>query len=506
MAVKQPKSGAGKTSDMSIVLPKKLVSSLKSRINPKESVDPGGKILNNEALYGLYNTSISQVRNQTNPTALLRFLARSEGPLATAVHNLVQVASTEYTAMAYNTADNTFSPEGSDNAESVIAQLDTLYDYTAGFSIKRPIDETIQMLLRECVLTNGCAAEMVLNEFFLPDRIQVVPLETVEWRKDPKGKKGDPNIRILPAQIVTGQSDPVILDIPTFWVHRMPGDPTALYPSSMLEASIKLLIYFEEFLEDIRRSVRGSGHARQVITLDLEKIKNAAPPAIRSDVKKLTEWCTAFRDTVQSEIEKIEPEDALVLFDTTTYKFESANFGTKTDYTPMMSVISAMAATAMKTPPSAIGMRVDGASGVASVESMIFLKSASALHAPVEGLMSRLLTLACRLRGVDVYVKFKFDPCDLRPKLELESFLTMKYQRIYNLLQYGFITDDEAAYMLGMGRRPPGAPPLMGTEFQSGGSAAAGADNLPIRPGDTPAGKALQPDKKVPRKAGGRSQ
>jgi hypothetical protein len=251
--------------------------------------------------------------------------------------------------------------------------------------------------------------------------------------------------------------------------------------------------------------VRQSGHARQTVSLDIEKATKTAPREVQNDPKKLQEWLLGIQKAVKDELESISPEEAVILFSTATYKIESPSFGNKIDYTPMLNVLSGMWATSMKTPPSALGMRLDsGSSGESNVETLIFLKSAKGIQSPVETAISRALTLSCRLLGADVYVKFEFDPLDLRPELELESFVTMRQTRILEQLSLGFISDDEAAVRLKTGPRPDGAPKLSGTFFMD--SKPAQDQNLPVTPGDTPIGKTLQPDKKVPRKAGGKSQ
>lgn len=135
-----------------------------------------------------------------------------------------------------------------------------------------------------------------------------------------------------------------------------------------------------------------------------------------------------------------------------------------------------------------------------SVETLIFLKSAKALHTPVETVMSRILTLGCRLLGMPVTVWFRLDSLDLRPDMELEAFKAMRESRILDKLSLGLISDDEAAVELDCFPRPEGAPNLSGTMFRNN------SQNYETHPGDSAMGRALQPDKDAPRKAGGRSQ
>ena len=126
---------------------------------------------------------------------------------------------------------------------------------------------------------------------------------------------------------------------------------------------------------------------------------------------------------------------------------------------------------------------------------------ARGIQRPVEEVMSRILTLAVRMYGVDTYVRFAFSPINLRPEDELEAFKTMHQARILEQLSEGFLTDEEAAQALGTGPRAPGAPPLSGTGFMRGNS---GIDATKASPNSDPQGRALQSGS--PQKAGGKSQ
>jgi hypothetical protein len=156
----------------------------------------------------------------------------------------------------------------------------------------------------------------------------------------------------------------------------------------------------------------------------------------------------------------------------------------------------------MKTPPSVLGLRLEGGSQqMGSVETLIYMKTAKALHTPVETVMSRVLTLACRLLGHPVTVWFRLDPLDLRPERELEAFLTMRESRLLDRLSLGLISDDEFAIETDCFPRPEGAELLSGTMFRHNGN-----NTIETHPGDTAMGRELQPDKDAPRRGGGRSQ
>jgi hypothetical protein len=130
-----------------------------------------------------------------------------------------------------------------------------------------------------------------------------------------------------------------------------------------------------------------------------------------------------------------------------------------------------------------------GSQNVASTEALLSTKLAASFQKPVEAVLSRALTLAVRMYGVDVYVKARFNDIELRPKSELEAHMSMRQQRVLELLSLGRITDDEAQSMLGLGSIPESAEELSGTMFLD----KKGMDTLPAS-GTNAINRNLQPD------------
>lgn len=477
---------------LTVVVPPGIIGAIKSRSDPSRQPERGATITQNP-IYPVLDTSIRTLRQHQSVVELIRHLARVEGPFATAVHNIVEVAASKYTILAYDATTHALSVEGTTLAMSIAENMDTPMDY-GGSTKKTSIAGTVKTMLREALLTGIVTAELALNKASLPDYIQVVGGETLDW-----ADAGDGGV--YPVQTQAGKNEPVSLDIPNFFYAHLNPDPDTVAPRSMMEACLKILVYFEEFMEDIRRSVRVAGHNRMTIELDAEKISKTAPRDVQSDAGKLSSYLNSVRSAVELQLAQISPEQALVHYNTAKPDVLQSGSGTKIDYTPLLNVVAGQYATSMKTPPSVLGLRLEGGSQqMGSVETLIFLKSAKTLHTPVETVMSRILTLAARLYGADVYVWFRMNDLDLRPELELEAFRTMREARLLNHLSLGLITDDEFAVEVGTFPRPPGAVNLSGTMFNH-----KQAMEVSTSPGDTPMGRDLQPDKDAPRAAGGRS-
>lgn len=473
-----------------LTLPRRLAKKAIAAL-PGSEVDRGQEITNPRK--SLLQQSIRAIRDTGQTTEALRLLARSEGALSFSTFAYVQVAMSGYRVQAFDSATNTYDPDGTTLARSVLAKISTLHDYSKGFNDKDTMDQVVETALREVVLTGGLASELVLDELRLPDRLNVIAIDTLKWKSKGKGSNDK-----YPAQQGSTGSD-IDLDIPTFFMAESHLEANQAYPSSMMEAALNMIFYHEEFIEDVRRVIRKSGHPRTVAILNSEAVRAAAPSEARSDEKKMQQYMEDVRDGVQQVLQNIEPEDSLVAYDSVEVSLLQAQ-GEKTDYSELMNTISGQAAVSLKSHPSILGMRMAGSQSLSNTESLIYLKIARAIQVPVESVMSRALTLAVRLYGSDVYVKFKFNPINLRPEDELEAFKTMREDRILRRLSLGLISDEQAAEELHIGELPPGYTPLSGTHFMD---KTAAQDKEPS-PNADPQGRALQSP--TPKRAGGKSQ
>ena len=391
---------------------------------------------------------------------------------------------------AYDSRTHEYSKDGTLLARSIKASMDTLYDYTKGYADKRTFSDLIETGLRETALVNGIAGELVLDKQRLPSHINLIPYEQIEWVARGDGTK-------FPKQ--RAAAGDIELNIPNFWVAESHIEAISAYTRPQLEASLNSAFYYLEFIEDMRRAVRRAGHTRLVVKLDAEKVRAAASPEVQADPRKLQAWMETVKTEVENIINALEPEDALIAYDSVSVEPVEAR-GEKQDYKDLLDTLSGILATSLKSHPSILGLRLAGSQSLSNTESLLFLKTARSIQKPLEKLISRAMTLAARLYGADVYVKFRFKTIDLRPETELEAFYTMKQARVLEQLSLGLITDEEAADELGLPSLPAGYTPLSGTMFYENNGSLADE----VSPNQDPQGRALQPD--TPDKAGGKSQ
>ena len=165
-------------------------------------------------------------------------------------------------------------------------------------------------------------------------------------------------------------------------------------------------------------------------------------------------------------------------------------------------------ATGTKTMPTILG-HGSASANIASAEALMYMKTADGLiRQKLNEMYSRLLTLAVRLFGLDVYVEFEYEDIDLRPKNEVETFKALKQSRVLELLSLGLISDEEASIQLTGNLPPAGYEKKSGTGFRANTSIQPAGDgyngatnsgstmNQNLKP-DTPTGGARGQNKKA---------
>lgn len=474
------------------ILPSSLISGVVSQA-PASGQDKGNLVLNR--LESFFNKSLKDVRSAANTKSATRLLARVHGDTAAAVAAQVRLAHTPLKIVAYD-AKHQLSDVGTALVRSIVARFDNLYDYNYGYDDRMTLDGVTETCLREVVMSGACALEMVLDDARLPYRLLPVSCNDsqLKWRVG-KTKIGKDLNKIIPVQTLRGTE--VELDVPTFFYASLDQDPEHAYSSSPLEPAVNTAPFHAEVFEDVRRVVRQTGHSRLHVKLLTEQLRAAAPADVKTDPEKLANWMDSVRTEVESQLESLSPETALVYFDTIQADVLASKIGHTADYTPLIETLDGLLSTSLRTPPSVIGKRMGGSQNVSSTESLLFIKTASGLQPPVAAVLSRALTLAVRLFGFAGYVKVEFSTINLRPEEELEGFKSMAQARILEALSLGFLTDQEAAEILGYGPRAPGAPPLSGTMFYD----AKPQDNS--TPNDNPIQKGVTGNR-APKSAGGK--
>ena len=408
---------------------------------------------------------------------------REDGLVSTSANSIVALASQSGFRLAGRDSSGAMSLDVTAAAWSLLDRFNTLHDYEQGYNDRTGIGGLLATLQQDIVGTGGCGLELVLDKAYGPARLVPIGYSTITWESNGRG-----------GRYPTQEGGEINLNLPTIFVSEHNRNADEAYSGSMLRPGLDHTIQFNEFIEDMHRSLNRVGHSRLVASLVAEKIAAAAPPEITKDSQKMQAWFDNAKTNVEEALAGLEPEDAVVSYDSVDYSVEDTG-GSKADYTGLLSTLGNLTGAALKTPASVTGLRASGGQGLSNAETLVYLKVVEAARAPIEEVMGRALTLGLRLLGVDGYCQFNFMPVNLRPEEELEAYKGTKQNRILQLLSYGLINDAEACYVLGV--RPQGLQKILAGSgfYETKGSGSDEAER------DSSTGRALNPG--TPKKSGG---
>jgi len=420
--------------------------------------------------------AIENVSKRTDVNEIIRVMTREDGLFSSAANSMGALSTGPGFRLAGYDATGAMSLEVAAMAYSIMDAFSQLHDYSKGYNDKPGMQSLLATLQMDVICTGGCGAELVLDAAFSPDRIVPIGYSTIAWTADGVG-----------GRYPTQDSGKVVLNFPTIFVAEHNRNADEAYSVSLLRPGLTHTINFNGFLEDTHRSLNRTGHSRLIATIIADKIKAAADDQTKSDPKKMGELYDQVRTEVMDALAGLEPEDSVVTYDSVTYDVKDTG-GNKADYASMLTTLGNLLGASLKTPASVSGLRAGGGQALSNAETLIYLQVVQGTRAPVEEVMSRALTLACRLAGIDGYVAFEFMPINLRPDVELEAYYGTRQKRVLELLSWGVINEAHACWELGI--RPQGlSAVLAGTQFYAKDASAAAA----IGDRTTSAGAALQP-------------
>lgn len=391
-------------------------------------------------------TTVENVRNFT------RF--SPEMAASVAANNRVGIPE-KYTCIARN-PDGTFNLDGTKLAMQWLRQLDTMPDYVDGFSKVGSLQSVCEALGKSMSQEGAMALELVLDKTRLPMSFQPVAVSTIEFEEDDKGLK--------PKQKVGG--DYVDLDLPTFFWVQIDPDLYDAYPQSPMEPAMQPVLASQTFLQDLRRICARHVYPRYEIILDEEKVKKRIPHEVLAEPAKLPAYLDSLFDEAEAAINDLGIDQALCHYDFFTVEvLEVSGTDASKTFDTVNSIHGGKLATALKTPPSVLGMGATS-QNLSNTETLMYMLQVNGMiRRKLNEILSKAMTLAVRLFGLDVTVHFEFDDIDLRPKSELEAYQSMRQSRILTQLSFGLISDEEACLLLTHQLPGPTFKPLSGTLF-----------------------------------------
>ena len=344
-------------------------------------------------------------------------------------------------------------------------------------SVNTPdLNEMADNIIMELFMHGAVGLEVILDQFKLPTRSITVASKEILWRK-----KGG---IFVPYQQAQGKE--VSLDIPTFFFVNTDRRPDQAVADSPLLSAVQAVAFKQTVITDIQRVIRRAGYPRHRVKILEDVLRKNAPADVRMDPVKLTAWLSKQKQLIADGLSKLNPEDAIVIFDSIEIDYLTTQGSMTVDFRPILEILDSQLTSALKVLPSILGKGANGSQNIASVEAMSFVNSLSFLQERCDKILSQAYTLTARLMGMKGSVIIKHAPINLRPDLELEPQKLAKQNRILQLQSFGHITDSEAALELDIMHLPE--EELSGTLFLTGGPEVA-TEN--ISPNADPLGRSI---------------
>ena len=457
------------------------------KVKPKPQAVPGHRTTLQPSTSALIKQSTqtatldraAELRNQTNDYARLRSLMKYSPELSSSISLTLRTGIPEYFTVIGRDLDGQVSESATSLAHELLRRLTYMGAADGSYGAQQGLQSLSETLATDLLLNGAMALEVALDKAKVPASFNPVAVNTLKIYDE------DNSLRFV--QVIGGVE--VDLDMPAFIYTTLDQVATEAYPTSPLLASVQPVLSELDFNNDIRRALKRAVLPRLTSIIDSEKVRKNTPPEILADSEEYTKYQNALIDTIQSTLNGLNPEDAIVSFDFVSHAYIDGGHDPSAVIAKVQEVLNSKLVAGAKTLPVTLGYT--GTASAGSAESLLFIKHADSIRRKLNECYSRALTFAIRLLGEEGYVEFRYEPINLRPDDELEAFRAMRQSRILELLSLGLKSDAEACLELTGHLPPPGFKSLSGTMFKSGG---ADVNQNPTSNTSNATEKALTPD------------
>lgn len=438
--------------------------------------------------YREHQASLYDDRLSKTSRALLQDLFKNDPDVSAAVGSYLTLSDTPMIVLVRD-AQGQIDRPATEQVMQLITALTRPTDYSQGFTLKPSLEILKQEFRYMALLRGAIATELVFNKMLVPERLQQVDIDSIEWfEKSPGVYK--------PRQKVPGKSDGVMLDIPSFFVAFHRRDPTKIYPTSDFVSVINTSAARQQVVNDLYRIMQVTGFPRISIEVLEEVVIKNAPASVRESPDELKTWVNSRIQEVADSFSDLRADQAFAHSDAVKPTvINDKNPGAGLDIKQVIDVLNAQNQAALKTMATILG-RGSGSTQVAAAEVRIAAMNADQLNVPLAHLLEQAFTFLLNSYGTPGFVEVKFQPAELRPDLELEPQRVLRQSRLLQDLSLGNITDEEY-HLWSYGRLPPvGAPILSGTGFLDANETAVDASETSPNANGGSLGNSIAPGQK----------
>ena len=400
-------------------------------------VDPNTPIYREDREF--QTRALKDYRYAKNADDMLMLLADIDPDVSAGVWNYLRLANSGIRFTGLNA-------KGKPDAK-IQAQLDTILFRLSGqlnfkdWAIARPVPQVANQMLKYLLIRGGIAAELVLGKDRRAVDIVVIDTKTVNFKHPAKNK-------YVPYQKDLYTGTEINLDVPTFFWSVLDPKAGSPYETPPFLPVLQSIFFNISFMQDLERIVKRTAFPRISVKIVEETLRKFAPVQVQADEARLADWLNQQKSSIGASLSALNPEDAAVFFDSIEIGLMEGKGNTTVDYTPLKAVIDQRIITGLKSLPTILGRQFGSSQTQGGIEALLYSKSIAYLQEVVSDVLSRILTLALRLEGVQGFCRVKYGTVNLKPDNELEAFRTLKQARVLELLSLGLVTDEEAAQEL----------------------------------------------------------
>jgi hypothetical protein len=300
------------------------------------------------------------------------------------------------------------------------------------------------------VITRGAAAcELVVTDN-IDDVAFIAPVDpgTIQFMYE--------NDRYVPYQ----DAGKLSLNIPTFFYEGLDEKIDDPYGRSPIISALTMVLFQLQVLNDLKAVVHNQGYPKIDVNIIEEVLLKRMPIHIRNNEEKKNLWIKDRMAEIISMYSDLEPDDAMVHFDSVQVGMVGGDSGGKAMMDPqkLMSVIDNLVMTGLKTLSTIMGRRASGnTESFAKLEIKLYLQGIKEIQEVVAKVLSRALTLYLNIRGKQGIVEVEFNAVEIRTDLEQQQMEIIRLQNIAYMRDQGWIDQDEASDKA-VGHAPVGEP------------------------------------------------
>lgn len=393
-----------------------------------------------DTLFGIFRSrrfqdhhryDLTRYSSSTAPQ-LLDILIDSNPDVSQALYSFLRMCNSGFVFEVLKPDGQPFK-EGQAAMDKWVKELQ-LQQTNRGFKEDRSLNSLVNKIHLSFFVKGAAAGEVALTNNFKPNYLAAVDPETI-WFKQAGGE-------LIPWQMQpfgnmkrgTWEGNYKKLDIPSFFYQPLDARLNDVYGVCPILPALQIIFFQLEILQDLQAVVHKAGYPRITVKLLEEILIKNAPPSIKNNAKALATWLTTKKTEIENEYKNINPDDALIHFDSTEISYLETTKGMGTyDARALIEIIDSQVIASLKTLSTLMGRHRGRTETYASAEVQLYIKGVEAIQAVSALFMSRELTFSLNMFGLQGYVIFKYLPIELRSKTELAQWDSI---RIKNNLVY----------------------------------------------------------------------